>query len=265
MNQRGAAWCGYESGLLHVGCRQRAEIGGEVLMAKFNVYAHPTQGIQIVKGGFSWPVFAICSAGLGCVYFAVRKRWVLALIWLLIDDVGFAVGVLGLFAGTAVHVYLMALLHLAFMSMIPAFKANAWIGDDLVASGFALQGSVVGATAAAAKAVFETAKNIPTAASAHAIRAEIILHHNGGVKRIPFAKEVVIIGRKPDCDIVIDETYISGRHAKLERRSGHYFVTDIMSTNGTLVNGRPISAETWISENDSVQLGEVTLGIAEAG
>jgi pSer/pThr/pTyr-binding forkhead associated (FHA) protein len=62
---------------------------------------------------------------------------------------------------------------------------------------------------------------------------------------------------------VIDEPYISGRHAKIEWRSNHFFVTDIVSTNGTLLNGKPISSETWISEDDSVQMGEVTLRIAE--
>jgi pSer/pThr/pTyr-binding forkhead associated (FHA) protein len=73
----------------------------------------------------------------------------------------------------------------------------------------------------------------------------------------------LVIGRKSDCDIVIDEPYISGWHAKIEWRSNHFFLTDIASTNGTLLNGKPISSETWISETDSVQLGEVTLRIAE--
>jgi len=75
--------------------------------------------------------------------------------------------------------------------------------------------------------------------------------------------EQTLIGRKSDCDIVIDEIYISGRHAKIEWRGDHFFVTDIVSTNGTLVNGKPISSETWISEDDSVQLGDVTLRIAQ--
>jgi hypothetical protein len=240
-------------------------------MTNFKVYEHPVHGIQLVKEGFSWPVLAICSLGLGCVYFAVKRLWILAIVWFLLDDVASAVGVLGVFAGNAAPAYMIGLFHLAFMSLVPAVKANAWAAGSLEARGFVLKGSTAGATPDAALANYAASqeKREPATATTTdmpppSVKTDLILHQDGSVKRIPFIKDTMIVGRKPDCDIVIDESYISGRHAKIERRSNRFFVTDIVSTNGTLVNGQPISSETWISENDSVQLGEVTLRIAGA-
>lgn len=237
-------------------------------MASYRVYEHPTQGVQLVPDGFSWTVLALCSVGLGCVYFAFKRLWLLAIIWLLLDDIASAIGVLGVFAGNATPAYLIGLFHLAFMSLVPAVKANDWIAAGLESREFAFKGRVEGPTPAAALANYSPSMDsqdsvTTTADMPQSIRAEVVLHQGGSIKRIPINKDTMIIGRKSDCDIVIDEPYISGRHAKIEWRSNHFFLTDIASTNGTLLNGKPISSETWISETDSVQLGEVTLRIAE--
>jgi hypothetical protein len=239
-------------------------------MANFKIFEHSTHGVQLVQEGFSWPVLAICSIGLGCVYFAFKRLWILAVVWLLLDDIASAIGVLGIFAGNATPAYMIGLFHLAFMSLVPAAKANSWVAASLERKGFVFKGNTAGATADAARASFMASKARQESASGgsdgspQSVVTEILLHQNGSVKRIPFTKETMIIGRKPDCDIVIDESYISGRHAKLQRRSDRFFVTDIVSTNGTLVNGKAISAETWVAEDDSVELGEVTLRIARA-
>jgi type VI secretion system protein len=48
------------------------------------------------------------------------------------------------------------------------------------------------------------------------------------------------LGRAPDCDWVLPdpERYLSGHHAAIEYRSGHWYVID-RSMNGTFVNGAP--------------------------
>jgi hypothetical protein len=237
-------------------------------MASYRVYVHPAQGVQLVPDGFSWPVLALCSVGLGCVYFAFKRLWILAVIWLLLDDIASAIGVLGIFAGNVTPAYLIGLFHLAFMSLVPAVKANDWIAAGLENREFVFKGRVEGPTPDAVLANYSASTDsqdsvTTTADQPQGIRAEVILHQGGSIKRIPINKDTMIIGRKSDCDIVIDEPYISGRHAKIEWRSNHFFVTDIVSTNGTLLNGKPISSETWISEDDTVQLGEVMLRIAE--
>src|ERR1700735_5036062 len=43
------------------------------------------------------------------------------------------------------------------------------------------------------------------------------------------------IGRAEDADLVIDDRGVSGRHARITRKGGVYFIEDLGSTNGTFL------------------------------
>jgi pSer/pThr/pTyr-binding forkhead associated (FHA) protein len=49
------------------------------------------------------------------------------------------------------------------------------------------------------------------------------------------------IGRAPECDVILAPRSISRRHAILENRDVKWVLTDLGSTNGTRLNGRPLS------------------------
>lgn len=49
-----------------------------------------------------------------------------------------------------------------------------------------------------------------------------------------------VIGRLPDCNLVLNETTISARHAKIMRVQDHWELVDLKSTNGTSVNGKRV-------------------------
>lgn len=66
-------------------------------------------------------------------------------------------------------------------------------------------------------------------------------------------------GRHPDCTVVIDEPALSGVHAGIESRNGAWYVSDLGSTNGTFVNGRPVTGATYIESGDIVQFGRMQL------
>ena len=63
------------------------------------------------------------------------------------------------------------------------------------------------------------------------------------------------IGRSRDCDIVLDDTGISRRHAELRAGPAGWEVADLGSTNGVLVNGRAIQGAHMLEPGDRIELG----------
>lgn len=63
------------------------------------------------------------------------------------------------------------------------------------------------------------------------------------------------IGRSRDCDVVLDDTGISRRHAELRPGSSGWEVQDLGSTNGVLVNGRPIQGAQQLEPGDRLEFG----------
>ncbi len=64
-----------------------------------------------------------------------------------------------------------------------------------------------------------------------------------------------IIGRTPDCDLVVADVSVSSKHCRLSRRGQQWILEDLGSSNGTFVNGVRISGPTTISRDDWVVLG----------
>lgn len=72
-------------------------------------------------------------------------------------------------------------------------------------------------------------------------------------------KPTLTIGRLPECDLVLDDPGASRQHARIRRTETGFVVTDLGSTNGTLVNGRQIQ-EQELLDGDTVTIGETDLG-----
>ena len=53
-------------------------------------------------------------------------------------------------------------------------------------------------------------------------------------------RDELLIGRHPDCDVVVEADTVSRRHARLIFRDGGWIVQDLASTNGTRLNGQPV-------------------------
>jgi predicted component of type VI protein secretion system len=65
------------------------------------------------------------------------------------------------------------------------------------------------------------------------------------------------VGRGAHNDVVIVEESVSDSHAKLQRREGVWYVTDVGSTNGTYLGGRRISAEERLAQDADLRFGAV--------
>jgi pSer/pThr/pTyr-binding forkhead associated (FHA) protein len=71
-----------------------------------------------------------------------------------------------------------------------------------------------------------------------------------------FAESSITIGRAPDNMIVIEDPSVSNRHALLELSGENYRLKDLESTNGTKVNGVPVT-ETLLRFDDRIRFGAI--------
>jgi hypothetical protein len=73
------------------------------------------------------------------------------------------------------------------------------------------------------------------------------------------ADGVIMIGRGADCQVILDDDYVSTRHARVVSGENGVYVEDLGSTNGTYVNGQRITAPTTITLADTVRIGKTIL------
>ncbi len=86
--------------------------------------------------------------------------------------------------------------------------------------------------------------------------AKLILSVDGTVLReISLTKERTTLGRKPHNDIQVDNLAVSGEHAAIITILNDSFIEDLNSTNGTLVNGKPIKKH-FLQNNDVIEVGK---------
>jgi len=99
--------------------------------------------------------------------------------------------------------------------------------------------------------------NAPSGSGA-AVRRMRILNGVQRGQQVLLVQPQVRVGRAPDNDIVLGDESVSRHHARIEidAGSGTARVVDLMSTNGTRVNGRPVAASA-LAAGDDVEFGSV--------
>src|SRR3954469_9117121 len=71
---------------------------------------------------------------------------------------------------------------------------------------------------------------------------------------IPLDGDRFVLGRNPDCGIVIPVTSVSREHAQILRVQGKFFIEDKQSRNGTFVNNQAINQRTQLKNNDRIRI-----------
>lgn len=83
----------------------------------------------------------------------------------------------------------------------------------------------------------------------------LIVREGGAVgRKWILAKEVFIIGRDEDCNIVLPDRQVSRRHAQIRRQDDRYILRDLDSKNGTFVNGREVREPYVLQDGDEIQI-----------
>ncbi len=80
-----------------------------------------------------------------------------------------------------------------------------------------------------------------------------------GTEVRPLSPGTVTIGRSPDRDIPLKDNEVSGSHAELTVGTHEVRLRDVGSSNGTRVNGNPISSEVVLKDTDTITVGSTDL------
>jgi phosphoserine phosphatase RsbU/P len=78
-------------------------------------------------------------------------------------------------------------------------------------------------------------------------------------QRMPLEGERAILGRHPECDIVLDQGAVSRQHAQISLVDGQYIIEDLRSRNGTILNGQLISGPQPLRDGDEVKICDLAL------
>jgi len=91
----------------------------------------------------------------------------------------------------------------------------------------------------------------------------------GPMKGVQFEidKEVLFVGRSAANDIRIRDGTVSRKHLKIVNVEGCYFIEDLKTTNGTMINGEPLDAgfSRLITEGDRIRLGYTVIHLDGIG
>jgi len=87
----------------------------------------------------------------------------------------------------------------------------------------------------------------------------LIVYADGAKPRTVKLAASMVIGRSPECELLVDDTYASQQHARLFGKNGAWYVEDLGSTNGTYVNDQKLAAPAMIQPGDRVRIGTTVL------
>ena len=79
-----------------------------------------------------------------------------------------------------------------------------------------------------------------------------------GERTVRIPGTVATIGRLPECEIVVHDPGASRRHAQIRLEEGTYTVTDLGSTNGTMLNGQIVQTRGLV-DGDRIRIGNSVL------
>ena len=87
----------------------------------------------------------------------------------------------------------------------------------------------------------------------------LVVHDDSADPRtVRLSKEIVTIGRLPDCDVVLDDRGASRRHAQVRTKDGVSTLTDLGSTNGTRLNGATVQSRA-LEDGDRITIGTTVI------
>jgi serine phosphatase RsbU (regulator of sigma subunit)/pSer/pThr/pTyr-binding forkhead associated (FHA) protein len=71
---------------------------------------------------------------------------------------------------------------------------------------------------------------------------------------ISLDKDKTVLGRNPECDVVIPVTSVSREHAQIVRSQNQFFLVDLQSRNKTFLNNQEVTGRAPLKHNDRIRI-----------
>ncbi|MEW6189304.1 MAG: FHA domain-containing protein [Actinomycetota bacterium] len=91
----------------------------------------------------------------------------------------------------------------------------------------------------------------------------IVLEGSAEIGKVFPLRDGLTIGRSPDNDIVLANSFVSHIHARILEKDGAYLIEDLNSTNGTFLREKRISKPAQLKSGDRIRIGKTLLEFVE--
>ncbi|MCL2208305.1 MAG: FHA domain-containing protein [Fibromonadales bacterium] len=78
---------------------------------------------------------------------------------------------------------------------------------------------------------------------------------------VQIPKTGLLIGRSSSCGLRLKDEFVSAEHCRISVENGGFFVEDLGSTNGTLIDGEQIDRKSPLSTEQKVHIGVAVISI----
>ena len=86
----------------------------------------------------------------------------------------------------------------------------------------------------------------------------VVIYGDHAGREYRLGSKRMLIGRTAQCDITINDSSASRKHASIESKDGRFLLQDLKSTNGTQVNGKSVDIHV-LSHGDKIRVGRTVL------
>lgn len=91
---------------------------------------------------------------------------------------------------------------------------------------------------------------------------ELVVHPPDGTPVVVrLDRAVLVLGRSPAAEVLVDDNYASDEHARVQSEDGRWTVDDLGSTNGTFVNGAKVTSTTDLHSGDQIRIGKTRIEV----
>ena len=89
----------------------------------------------------------------------------------------------------------------------------------------------------------------------------IVQDPEAGGRDLAIDKAEVVLGKHAECDVVLANSKVSRRHARIAVANGGFVIEDLQSTNGTFVNGERVTGPRPFEARDEIKIGDYVIRV----